>query len=182
VSEAHELFSRASEPRSSKIGIDLQIKAGNFWSMKETLNTWSRFFRNRSLGLLVIRAATGIVFFAHGWTKIHSLGMVEGMFVHFGLDGPVGFFIAWLEVVGGLALILGIFTRVFAVVFGIEMLVAIFLTGVGRGYQSHELELFLMLVSFGIALAGSGRYSLSAMECHNCGGMMCKGVNCPKQD
>jgi putative oxidoreductase len=89
------------------------------------------------------------------------------------LASEVGIFIAWLEVIGGLCLILGIATRFFGVVFAIEMLVAIFLTGVGRGYQSHEMELFLVLVSLGIALAGSGRYSLWKMECNECGGMLC---------
>ena len=86
----------------------------------------------------------------------------------------MGIFIAWLEVVGGLALILGILTRVFAVAFTIEMLVAIFLTGgFAKGYQPHEMELFLMLVSGGLALAGSGRFSVWNMECDECGGMLC---------
>jgi putative oxidoreductase len=140
----------------------------------------SRFARNRSLGLLLIRFATGLVFFMHGWMKVNNLQGVEGMFVHFGLAGPVGIFIAYLEVIGGLALILGVLTRIFAVAFGIEMFVAIFLTGIGRGYASHELELFLMLVSFGIALAGSGAYSLWKMECDFCGGMLCRAdADCP---
>jgi len=141
----------------------------------------SRFTMNRSLGLLLIRVAAGIVFFAHGWSKINNLSGVEGMFVHFGLGGPVGIFIAYLEVIGGLALILGVLTRVFAVAFGIEMLVAILLTGFGRGYyQPHELEIFLMLVSFGVALTGSGMYSLWKMECDFCGGMLCRAdADCP---
>jgi putative oxidoreductase len=148
--------------------------------MKEMINSWSRWGKNRSLGLLCIRAGAGIVFFAHGWSKIHGLAGVEGMFIGFGLPGATGIFIAWLEVLGGLALILGIFTRVFAVAFAIEMLVAIFLTGgLAKGYKPHELELFLMLISLGIALTGSGHYSLYAMECHHCGGMLCKGENCP---
>lgn len=148
--------------------------------MFNTLNGWAVKFRNRALGLLFIRVGVGLVFLMHGWMKINNLGMVEGMFVHFGLGGPVGIFIAWLEVIGGLALILGVFTRFFGVAFGIEMLVAIFLTGgVANGYQPHELELFLMLVSFGVALSGSGRYSVYPFECHHCGAMICGDKNCP---
>jgi putative oxidoreductase len=141
--------------------------------MKSLINKTSRMGYNRSFGLLLIRVATGLVFFMHGWSKVNNLSGVEGMFVHFGLGGPVGIFIAWLELLGGLALILGVATRFFGVVFAIEMLVAILLTGVGRGYQPHEMELFLMLVSLGIALAGSGRYSIWKMECDECGAMMC---------
>ena len=148
--------------------------------LKHTINRASRFTRNRSLGLFLIRLGLGLVFFMHGWSKINNLSGVEGMFVHFGLGGPVGIFIAYLEVIGGLALILGLLTRIFAVAFGIEMLVAIFLTGVGRGYMPHELEIFLMLVSFGIALTGSGMYSLWKMECDFCGGMLCQSdADCP---
>lgn len=142
--------------------------------MKSLINQLSRMGYNRSLGLLIIRIALGLVFFMHGWTKVNNTSMVEGMFVHFGLGGGTGIFIAWLETIGGLALILGILTRVFAVAFTIEMLVAIFLTGgIANGYQPHELELFLMLVSAGIALAGSGRYAIWKMECDECGGMLC---------
>ena len=149
--------------------------------LKNLINHASRFCLNRSLGLLLIRVAVGLVFFMHGWMKIHNVGMVEGMFVHFGLGSWVGDFIAWLEVIGGIAMILGVLTRVFGVVFGIEMLVAIFLTGFSRGYyQPHEMEIFLMLVSFGLALAGSGKYSLWKMECDDCGGMLCdRGTACP---
>ncbi len=132
----------------------------------------SRMCHNRSLGLLLIRAATGLVFFMHGWQKIHGLGMVEGMMIGFGLSSWVGIFIAYLEVIGGIALIFGVATRVFGIIFGIEMLTAILLTGIGRGYKAHELEILLMLLSFGIALAGSGKYSLFKMECDGCGGIL----------
>ena len=80
-----------------------------------------------------------------------------------------------VELLGGLALILGIATRIFGVVFGIEMLVATFIVGFGRGIG---LELYLALVSFAIALMGSGAFSVFPMECGNCGGVLCDGEEC----
>ena len=148
--------------------------------MKSSINRLSRFTRNRALGLLLIRLGTGLVFFMHGWSKVNNLPGVQGMFLHMGLGGPTGIFIAYLEVIGGLALILGIFTRLFGVLFAIEMLVAIFVTGGFNGYQQHELELFLALDSLGVAFAGSGQYSLWKMECDLCGGMLCRAeMDCP---
>ncbi len=149
--------------------------------MQSTINNWTYKLGHRSVGLFLIRLAVGLVFLSHGCMKIGNLGMVQGMFVGFGLPGVTGIFIAWLEVIGGLALILGIVPRLFGLLFGIEMLVAILLTGPGRGYQPHELEIFLMLVSFGIMFAGSGRFSLWSAECYRCGAYMCKmgPNNCP---
>jgi putative oxidoreductase len=151
--------------------------------MQKMINSWSYRLGHRSIGLLLIRVAVGLVFLAHGWMKVGNIGGVEGMFVGFGLPGATGVFIAWLEVIGGLGLILGILPRLFGLLFGIEMLVAIFLTGgIANGYKPHELEIFLMLVSFGIMFAGSGRYSLWSGECHRCGAYMCKmgPDNCPQ--
>ena len=143
--------------------------------MIQVINQTSRFFYKRDLGLLLIRLALGLLFFTHGLMKVQELSMVAAMFAHLGFFPWVGFFIAWLELLGGLALILGVATRFFAVVFGIEMLVAAIIVGFSRGIG---LELILSIVSFGLALLGSGRYSVFKMECDNCGGMLCDGNSC----
>ena len=121
----------------------------------------SRFFYRRSLGLLLIRLGTGAVFFSHGLMKWQHLSAVEGAFSHvFGFPAWLTVALALIEMVGGGMLIFGIGTRVVGVVLGIEMLVAIFLTGIGRGWSAHELEFLLMVLSFGLALAGSGKVRL----------------------
>ncbi len=109
--------------------------------------------------------------------------MIEQMFVGFGLPAATAYFIAGLEIVGGLALILGVLTRVFGLLFGVQMLVAIFLTGFSKGlYKPHELEILLMLLSFGIMLVGSGKFALWSGECPRCGAYMCKlgPAGCPE--
>src|SRR3989338_975175 len=82
---------------------------------------------------LILRVVVGIVFFAHGGQKL--LGWFGGS----GIDGTAGFlqqigfagagFFAWVlalvEFFGGIALILGAFTSVVAVLLAINMLVAI---------------------------------------------------------
>jgi putative oxidoreductase len=138
--------------------------------MITVINQTSRFFYKRDFGLLLIRLALGLLFFTHGLMKVQELSMVAAMFAHFGFFPWVGFFIAWLEVIGGLALILGVATRFFAVLFGIEMLVATIIVGFSQGIG---IEFVLSIVSFGLALIGSGKYSIFKMECTNCGGMLC---------
>lgn len=145
----------------------------------ETTNSISRFFYQRSFGLLLLRVSTGLIFLSHGWMKINNLAQVVGMFGHMGFAAWVAYFIAWLEVIGGLALILGVATRFFGVVFGIEMLVATFIIGFGRGLG---LEFYLAMVSFAIALMGSGAFSVFPMECDRCGGFLCDGEVCIIQE
>ncbi|HVW82593.1 MAG TPA: DoxX family protein [Candidatus Paceibacterota bacterium] len=135
------------------------------------MNSLARFFYQRDLGLLLLRVSTGLIFLLHGWMKVNDLAMTAGMFAHMGFPLWVGYFIAWLEVIGGLALILGVATRFFGVVFGIEMLVATFIVGFSRGLG---LEFYLAAVSFAIALAGSGRFSIYPLECRACGALVCE--------
>lgn len=145
--------------------------------MKDSINKMSRFCYKPSLGLLLIRIAIGAVFLAHGWMKIQDVSQVAGMFSQMGVIAPnfFGPFISWLEVIGGLMLIFGIFTRIAAAALGIEMIFAVFITGIGRGFGPHEMEILLAAGSLGIALVGSGRFALYKMECDNCAGMMCTG-------
>ena len=144
----------------------------------DTTNSISRFFYQRSLGLLLLRVSTGLIFLSHGWMKVNHLAQAVGMFGHMGFAAWVAYCIAWLEVAGGLALMLGVATRFFGVVFGIEMLVATFIVGFGHGLG---FEFYLAMVSFAIALMGSGAFSVFPMECGHCGGFLCDGEVCVPQ-
>jgi len=143
-----------------------------------------------ALGILIIRLEVGFIFLTHGLSKVGGLSGTMHFFVGMGFPGWVGAFIAWLEVLGGAALMLGVATRIFAVAFGIEMLVAVALAlahpitgmgGMGPTWQDTlgGMEMFLGIMSFALALMGSGRYALLSLECLNCGGMVCEGESCP---
>lgn len=140
--------------------------------MKKLVNTTSRHFYNRDLGLLLIRLGPGLIFLTHGWMKIQNMDQTVMFLAQMGISAPAVYLISWLEVIGGVALILGVATRLFGLLFGIEMIVATIIVGFGRGVS---VDLLLALVSFGIALAGSGKYSIYKMECKQCGGMLCNG-------
>jgi len=146
--------------------------------MKTLVNQLSRICYDHGLGLLIIRVAAGLIFFVHGFEKMQNLDGVVRMVTLLGFPGWTGYFIAGLEIVGGLALMLGVGSRVLGVLFGVEMAVAALRAGVPRGFHGYEFEMLLAAVSFAIALAGSGKFSLFKMECNNCGGMMCSGRSC----
>ena len=146
----------------------------------DTLNGLSRTFYHQSLGLFFLRLVTGLIFLLHGASKVGNIAMTSSMMAHFGLAPSIewAWFIGLVEVLGGAALILGVATRFFGAVLGIEMIVAIFLGGFGHGFGPHEFELLLAAASFAVALIGSGTWSLYKMECDTCGGFLCEGGVC----
>jgi len=128
----------------------------------------SRFWYRRSLGLLLIRIGTGAVFFAHGLMKLQNLSSIESFFTKsLHLPPGVAACIMLIELVGGLMLIAGVGARFAGAVLGIEMLVAIYITGLARGWAAHELEFLLMALAFGIALGGAGKLRMSHLFEHD---------------
>lgn len=115
----------------------------------------------------VIRVAVGWNLVVHGWGKI-QVGPTPAFlkaFVDLGFDPPLPWF--WsafaIEFIGGIALILGLFTRFFAAAVAIEMLfitISYWSTGFAWLRRGYEYTLLWGLVSFAIALRGGGPYSL----------------------
>src|SRR5215212_1821703 len=93
----------------------------------------------QSLGLLILRIAVGAVFINHGYAKLFKFGFagVTGAFTQMGvpLPGIMGPFVAILEFFGGIALLIGLLSRLFALGFAIEMLVAILVVLWGKGFS-----------------------------------------------
>ena len=113
----------------------------------------------------VIRIACGWNLMIHGWGKV-SRG--PSAFVKaFGDMGFNSMFWVWgalaIEFVGGIALILGLFTRFWAAAAAIEMAIIMWLywnNGFAWLARGYEYVLLWGLVCFAIALRGGGPYSL----------------------
>ena len=123
--------------------------------------------RQLSIGLAVLRVAVATIFIRHGYQKLFVFGFagVTGAFTHMGvpLPGFTGPFIGFLEFFGGIALLLGLLTRVFAFGLVCDMLVAILLVQLSRGFSAFELEFMLLGSSLALAFTGAGRFSVDAL-------------------
>ncbi len=118
----------------------------------------------RPFALLVTRVLVGVVFFWHGLSKFRNgLDGVEGMFTDWGVPAPglAVLFVAIVELIGGLGLILGIGTRIWALLLGLIMLGALLFVKADLGITggaNTDLGLLAALVS----IIGSGPGAVSA--------------------
>jgi putative oxidoreductase len=120
----------------------------------------------QQFGIAILRFIAGVVFVAHGSQKIFVYGFagVGGAFAQMGVPMPavVGPVIALIELFGGVALIVGLFTRVAAIALACDMLGAMILVHAAGGFFLPKgLEFVLMLFAAALALVFAGPGALS---------------------
>lgn len=125
--------------------------------------------RQVNAGLAILRGVVGAVFVAHGAQKLFVFGLpgVTGAFEGMGvpLAGLIGPGVAFLEFVGGLALIAGLLTRVVAVGLAATMLGAMVLVHLPAGFflpNGAEFVLTLFAAALALAVTGAGAWSVDA--------------------
>jgi putative oxidoreductase len=114
-----------------------------------------------SYGLLPIRIMAGVVFIAHGITKFYDVSGGYGFFQSINLPPELFIPIALLEVIGGLAILFGILTRIASAIFIIEMIGAILTVKLSDGFVGgYEFELLLISICATLVILGPGRLSI----------------------
>jgi len=126
---------------------------------------WMKSFNIlQPFGLLALRLALGVIFFAHGYPKLaHLGGGMQEFFVQHGLPGYFVYVAGVLEVFGGLLLMVGLFTRPAGLLLAAEMAVAIWKVHSSKGYlaiHEYEFPLALAVACFALATVGAGAFSL----------------------
>lgn len=118
-------------------------------------------------GIAAIRIIVGIVFLVHGSQKlfVFGIGGMAGFFAQGGFPLPMisAILVTFSEFLGGLALILGLFTRWAASPLAITMAVAVFGVHLKGGFflpHGYEFALTLLVANIGLILTGSGAFAL----------------------
>ena len=111
--------------------------------MKETLNWLLDSPGNTPKSVILIRLMAGSVFFWEGVIKFVFPNQGVGRFAKIGIPLPeiMSNFVAVLEIVGGLMLIFGLFTRLISIPFIIQMTVAILSTKIAVFLGTSPLAL-----------------------------------------
>lgn len=118
----------------------------------------------RVLGLL--RIIVGFLYLQHGTAKLLHVPHVA-LFDQLPVGSLIGF-AGMLEIVGGLLILIGLFTRPVAFILSGEMAVAYFMEHAPQGHflmpalnQGEEAVLYCFIFLF-LAVAGAGAWSLDA--------------------
>jgi putative oxidoreductase len=122
-------------------------------------------------GATIMRVVVGVVFLVHGGQKLFVIGMpgVAGFLGSLGIPAPMlsAVLVSCVEFLGGLALLLGLFTRWAAVPLAIDMVVALLTVHLRGGFfvpKGFEFVLTLLAACLALVCLGSGALSLDAIR------------------
>lgn len=118
-----------------------------------------------------VRVVLGIMFLMHvsGKFKVGAAAVAANVMAKNGIEPSLlcAYIVMFLESVGGVCLIIGLFTRFFAAALAIEMLIALLVVHLPKGYAAggggYEYVLLIGAACFLIAIRGGGPYSVDRM-------------------
>ncbi|WP_035053922.1 DoxX family protein [Andreprevotia chitinilytica] len=123
--------------------------------------------RTAPWGIFLLRAALGVMFLAHGFTKlfVFTLPGTAQFFASVGFPGWIAYPATFAEIGGGLFLILGILPRWVAAALAIQLFFAS-TVHFGNGWSftnphgGWEYPIFLTVTALAVALLGDGALTL----------------------
>ncbi|MBU0750310.1 DoxX family protein [Patescibacteria group bacterium] len=119
---------------------------------------------------LVLRVVTGLIFTLHGWQKLQGgVEGVTGMLVQIGFPMATVFALILIavELIGGIALILGAFTHWSAKLLVVVAFVALVTVHLQNGFFAqnggYEYILLILAATISLAITGAGKWSVDRM-------------------
>ncbi|MGJ9383575.1 DoxX family protein [Salipaludibacillus sp. CF4.18] len=119
------------------------------------------------IGTFILRVVLGLTFFIHGLDKFQGgIENTVGWFESIGLPGFLAYGVGLVELLGGIALILGLFSRVVSGLIALIMVGAIVKVKLDVGFlgngqmAGYELDLAFLAMAVFIAINGTNAYSL----------------------
>jgi len=121
----------------------------------------------KPLALLCLRLALGVIFSYSGYRKLFvTTATTLADFGHMGLPPYLAYVAGVLELFGAILLILGLLTRVTALLLAVEMGFVLFKVDIPRSgiyaVPNYQFPLLLCVAAFALATVGAGALSVDA--------------------
>lgn len=126
---------------------------------------------NADHGAFLSRVALGVILLAHGLLKVlvFTIPGTVGFFASLGLPAIFAYLTIFGEIAGGIALILGVYTRL-AALLSLPILLGATWTHLSNGWLfsseggGWEFPALLVVLAAAVALQGSGAYALRKLQ------------------
>ena len=118
-----------------------------------------------NFGMFVLRVVTGLLLVSHGYSKLIQFSSLRYKFMNFlHLGSTVSLsLIIFAELLCGIFLILGLFTRFACIPIIIGMGVVVFMASHGHIFAEGERGAFYLAASIAILFCGPGKISVDGM-------------------
>ena len=120
------------------------------------------------LGLLAMRLVLGIIMIGHSYTKVFgSIQKFEALVMSLGMPWWLAYVSTAAEFLGGICVILGLWTRFFSLAIFIDMLVVIGKVHWKNGLlaeHGYQVPLTLAAISFALIFFGAGPIAIDAIR------------------
>lgn len=126
------------------------------------------FLSSTDLASLVLRLFIGGLFLGHGWPKVRNPKQPAGWVASTGWTWAVPFAYAFsfLEFLGGVALVVGLLTRIVALLFILEMIATTIFAQRKLGkklFGGWETDLLFLAGALALVFLGAGTWSVDAL-------------------
>ncbi|OAH54771.1 oxidoreductase [Domibacillus aminovorans] len=125
------------------------------------------------VSIFLLRIVLGISFFVHGLVKFQGgISNTVGWFESIGIPGFLAYVVGTIELVGGIALILGLGTRIVSALLVVVMIGAILKVKLAIGFlgsaemAGYELDLAFLVIALFLTINGSKLWSVDGALFH----------------
>lgn len=114
---------------------------------------------NKNLAVLIVRLIIGGIFITTGWMKVSDMVATVGFFDSLGIASFLAYVVSYAELIGGILIVLGLWTEIATGVLAIIMLVAIYYVR-SMGFQGFMGPLAVLAGLISLISSGAGLYAL----------------------
>jgi uncharacterized membrane protein YphA (DoxX/SURF4 family) len=133
-------------------------------------------FHSPALGLFIVRLVAGVIFIFEGLSKLSNMHATIGYFASLGFGAALAWIVAFVELLGGISLIIGFWTKFFSFLLSVTMLVAIIKVTAPMGLEMSMAPILLLAISIAVLFSGCGAYSVcrwNHKDCTECSNGTC---------